>query len=106
MQTASAYDTAFRLVAPMYHVPVGATGQLKRLDSDHVALIFDAHEDLVLDVHDTEPEVWAAIQKRKPPRSPHLAWAAAILIAFAVGWTIEDPASAAIATYMEQNIYP
>jgi hypothetical protein len=54
-------DTTFVLSAPLYNIPAGATGQITRLDSFHVALAFDEHEALVFDVEDTEPEVWAAI---------------------------------------------
>ena len=80
---------AFVLVAPLYNMPVGEPGQLKQLDSHHVALLFDNHEDLVLDVNDTDPEVWAAIGK--PKRSlAHLACAAVILIAFTAG-VLWDP---------------
>lgn len=86
----------FKLIAPIYSVPAGATGYLNRIDTYHVALIFDNYEDLVFDIYDTEPEVWEAIQplhtanpsmvdppvKRWSPR----AIAATVGIAFMVGW--------------------
>jgi hypothetical protein len=54
-------NTPFVLTAPLDNVPAGATGQLTRLDSYHVALAFDHHADLVFDITDTDEEVWAAI---------------------------------------------
>jgi hypothetical protein len=51
----------FVLAAPLDNTPAGATGQITRLDSYHVALAFDHYEDLVFDVEDTDAEVWAAI---------------------------------------------
>jgi hypothetical protein len=54
-------DTRFVLSAPIDTVPAGATGQLTRLDSYHVALAFDHYPDLVFDVEDTESAVWEAI---------------------------------------------
>ena len=100
----------FKLSNHLYNAPQGATGQLKRLDSDHVALLFDDHptEDLVLDVHDTDCSVWAAIeQKRQYARgitlSP-LALAAVAIGAFLMGWlTLPQPMAArnAIETVIE-----
>jgi hypothetical protein len=54
-------NTRFVLAAPLDNTPAGATGQIMRLDSYHVALAFDHYEDLVFDVEDTDAEVWAAI---------------------------------------------
>lgn len=62
-------DTRFVLTAPLCNTPAGATGQLTRLDSYHVALAFDGHPDLVFDVEDTEDQVWAAIA---PVASPSM----------------------------------
>ena len=58
--TITQYDADHQLLtAPIDTVPAGATGQLKRLDDFHVALLFDNHhyEDLVFDIQDTEPAV-------------------------------------------------
>lgn len=81
---------SFELSAPIDNVPVGATGQIRRLDSYHLALVFDTHEDLVFDVSDTDPSVWAAIaiiQKHTidPPRH-RMRMAAALAVAFIAGW--------------------
>ena len=53
----------FILGADVGNMPTGETGQLTRLDNDHVLLHFDKYpnEDLVFDIHDTEPSIWAAI---------------------------------------------
>jgi hypothetical protein len=63
-------DTLFVLSAPLDNVPAGATGQLTRLDSYHVALAFDHHADLVFDIADTDEEVWAAITPVAKPCGP------------------------------------
>jgi hypothetical protein len=65
----------FKLLAQIHNVPAGATGQLNVLRSGHVALIFDDnrnYEDLVFDIHDTEPEIWAAIAGQAHTVSPSL----------------------------------
>ena len=65
-----ANNTRFVLSAPIGTAPKGATGQLSHIDSYHVALTFDKHphEELVLDLYDTDPEVWAAIAPATAPR--------------------------------------
>jgi hypothetical protein len=109
--------TYFKLITRLYNVPAGATGQLKRPDSYHVALIFDNYEDFVFDINDTGPEVWAAIMPTVNPSmvDPPMfgrkyAMAAAILVAFIVGWTIDPPLSVANAQaaveYLELMIFP
>jgi hypothetical protein len=56
-------DTQFVLSAAIDTVPAGATGQLTRLDSYHVALAFDdnSYPDFVFDIMDTDPDIWASI---------------------------------------------
>jgi hypothetical protein len=63
-------NTLFVLTAPLDNVPAGATGQLTRLDSYHVALAFDHYADLVFDITDTDEEVWAAITPVAKPCDP------------------------------------
>lgn len=81
------HHTDFVLKDRIANVPAGEAGQLKRLDSYHVALTFDnpIYPDLVFDVQDTEPEVWAAIQPHKPDkccRGLPLSLAAALALEF------------------------
>jgi hypothetical protein len=85
--------THFILTAPLYGVPAGATGQLKRPDDHHVSFLFDHYDDLVFDINDNEPEVWAAIAPTvnpsmvdPPSRCSRLALAAAVVGSFFVGW--------------------
>jgi len=113
-------DTRFKLTAALYTVPAGAIGQLKRLDSYHVALLFDDnnHPDFVFDITDTEPEVWAAVMPHTvnpsmvdpPTRGGRLAWAASILVAFVAGWAMDPPLSVAHAQaavdYLALMIFP
>lgn len=78
----------FVLKAAIDNVPAGATGQLNRVD-DYVALVFDdPHTDLVYDIHDTGPEVWAAIQPYRPRKVlglTRVAIAAIVLWSFLIG---------------------
>lgn len=60
-------DTHFILVAAIDTTPAGATGQLTRLDSYHVALAFDCYPALVFDVLDTDPAIWSAIKPTVQP---------------------------------------
>ena len=60
-------DTRFTLVTAIDTVPAGATGQLTRLDSYHVALAFDNYQDLVFDVQDTDPAIWSSIKPTTQP---------------------------------------
>jgi hypothetical protein len=67
----------FKLIAQIHNVPAGATGQLNVMKSGHVALIFHDsrnYEDLVFDIHDTEPEVWAAISYVAAPSQTDPPW--------------------------------
>jgi hypothetical protein len=81
---------AFVLSAQVGDVPAGATGQLSKPDSYHVTLTFDnpKHEDLVFDLYDTDPSVWAAIRPSMtdPPLFGWRRMAAVALIAFLAGW--------------------
>jgi hypothetical protein len=87
----------FKLIAPIDNVPAGATGELKRLDKHHVALIFDNHldnyEDFVFDINDTDPAVWLAIRPHivspsltDPPRRVFTWKAVALAAMIAVGF--------------------
>lgn len=89
------HQRRFTLGAPIDNVPAGATGQLKRLDSYHLALLFDHYEDLVCDIADTEPTVLKAIQLHTVNPSmtdpPRCRWqlAAAVAIACVLGFNTE-----------------
>lgn len=74
----------FKLTEPIDFVPAGATGRVKHV-GEHVALIFDKHPDLVFDIHDTEPEVWAAIRPVRTVAWQRLAMAAALAVSFVAG---------------------
>jgi hypothetical protein len=78
----------FKLTEPIDFVPAGATGRIIRVDKEHVALLFDAHPDLVFDVHDTEPAVWAAIRPQHTIGWRRLAIAASLVSAFVAGGAI------------------
>jgi hypothetical protein len=96
------HHETFKLSSSIDNVPAGATGQLKRLDRYHVALLFDNHhyEDLVFDTYDTDPSVWSAIQplytaspSMTDPPSSRWHIAAAVLVGLLVGWlTFPQPA--------------
>ena len=89
----------FKLNTQIHNAPKGATGQLKKLDACHVALLFDDYheEDLVLDLHDTDPAVWAAIEQNRPyARGITRGMLVAVAIgSFALGWiTVPQPMAA------------
>jgi len=91
---ATGITSHFVLSAPLGTVPTGATGQLTHIDSCHVALTFDKHpgEDLVLDVYDTDPEVWGAIARATPRNrwklSPRQCYRMAAVVAAAIAATL------------------
>lgn len=102
-------DAVFVLTAPLANVPAGATGQLKHLDSYHVALLFDGdYEDLVFDKTDTEPSVWRSIERVKQRTAhPRYETVAALLMAFAFGWVLDPPTTMAkAAVYYVEKIIP
>jgi hypothetical protein len=91
----------FKLTEPIDFVPAGATGRVNRVDRDHVALIFDKHPDLVFDIHDTEPAVWAAIRPKHTVGWRRLAIAASLAAAFIAGGAVLPDAAAAVQAAVE-----
>lgn len=96
----------FKLTEPIDGVPAGAAGRINHVDKDHVALIFDGHHDLVFDVHDTEPAVWAAISPVRTIGWKRLAIAASLVVSFVAGGAMVPDHVAAEVVHAASSFIP